>query len=189
MSKGYLLGALMMVSGVFRAATAEADPEAAVDHGDGCVIDPAAPAVTIDSLRWNCTGLQHARIYRTAQAGSVPSGVMNGWVTSTSPIEPLVPAFWIGKAFDTGPDGGQLTNRITGADLEGWPANVYPAPSRVDGEKTWVLDYTPAITPQVYDEIREIVPGVWLGYSWWRSTRQTPVLLSFVLAHGEAVGP
>lgn len=182
MSKGYLLGALLMVSGVFRAAAAVADPDAAADHGNGCVIDPAAPAVTIDSLRWNCTGYQHVQIYRAAQAGVAPSGVKNGWVTSTTSIEPLTPTFWRGKTFYTGPDGGQLTNRITGADIEGWPANVYLAPSRVDGEQTWVLDYTPAITPQVYDEIREVVPGVWLGYSWWRGAHQTPVLLSFVLA-------
>ncbi|WP_229719052.1 hypothetical protein [Nocardia jinanensis] len=182
MSKGYLLGALMMVSGVFRAAAAVADPEVAADHGNGCVIDPATPAVTIDSLRWNCTDDQHVQIYHAARAGAVPSGVKNGWVTSTTPIEPLTPPFWLGKTFDTGPDGGRLTNRVTGADIEGWPAKVYLAPSRVDGEQSWVLDYTPAITPQVYDEIREVVPGVWLGYSWWRGDRQDPVLLSFVLA-------
>lgn len=182
MSKGYLLGALVLVSGVFRAAAADADPAATVDHGNGCVIDPAAPAVTIDSLRWNCTDRQHLEIYRAAPAGAVPSGVKNGWVTSTTPIQPLTPAFWLGKTFYTGPDGGQLTNRVTGADIAGWPANVYRAPSRVDGEQTWVLDYTPAITPQVYDEIREVVPGVWLGWSWWRGSLQTPVLLSFVLA-------
>ncbi|MGW5387504.1 hypothetical protein [Nocardia sp. NPDC003963] len=183
MSKGYLLGALMMVSGVFRAAAAEADPEAATDHGNGCVIDPAAPAVTIESLRSNCTDRQHVQIFHAARAGAVPSGAQNGWVTSTSaPVDSLAPAFWLGKTFYTELDGGRLTNRVTGADIEGWPAEVYLAPSRVDGEQAWVLDYTSAITPQVYDEIREVVPGVWLGYSWWRGAVETPVLLSFVLA-------
>jgi hypothetical protein len=103
-------------------------------------------------------------------------------VTSSSVAEPIAPTFWLGKNFDTGPEGGRLTNRVTGADIEAWPAEVYLGPSRADGEPTWVLDYTPAITPQVYDEIREVVPGVWLGYSWWRGERRTPVMLSFVLA-------
>ncbi|MFQ6228531.1 hypothetical protein [Nocardia sp. NPDC002869] len=182
MSKGYLLGALIMVSGVFRAATAEADPHEVIDHGNGCVIDPAAPVVTVESLRSHCTARQHAELYLAAQAGTVPSGVKNGWVTSSSVAEPIAPTFWLGKTFDTGPEGGRLTNRVTGADIAGWPAEVYLAPSREDGEPTWVLDYTPAITPQVYDEIREVVPGVWLGYSWWRGEHRTPVMLSFVLA-------
>jgi hypothetical protein len=181
-SKGYLLGALVMVCGVFRAASAEADPDVVADYGNGCVIDPAAPAVTVDSLRWRCTAQQSSDVYAAAPAGAVPSGGKNGWVTSTSMIEPSTPSFWGGKNFYTGPDGGRVMNRVTGAGIEGWPANIYRGPSRIDGEETWVLDYAPAVTPQVYDEIREVVPGVWLGYSWWRGGLQTPLLLAFVLA-------
>ncbi|WP_459548866.1 hypothetical protein [Nocardia sp. X0981] len=194
MFKVYLLGALLLACGAFPATAAHADPRtvtdsgattdssAATDYGKGCVIDPASRAVTIDSLRRRCTVEQGKVIYTTARAGSVPSGAKNGWVTESSAIQPVTPPFWIGKTFDTGPDGGRLLNRVTRADIPGWPAYVYRGPSRIDGEPTWVLDYTPAVTPQVYDEIREVVPGVWFGYSWWRGEQQTPLLLSFVLA-------
>lgn len=194
MFKAYLLGALLMAWGAFPATAAHADSgavtepgvvtdtPAVTDYGNGCVIDPAAPAVTIDSLRWRCTAQQGSVIYTAAQAGAVPSGAKDGWVTASSAIQPVTPPFWIGKTFETGPDGGRLMNRVTGADIPGWPAYVYRGPSRVDGDPTWILDYAPAVTPQVYDEIREVVPGVWLGYAWWRGAQSTPVLLSFVLA-------
>ncbi|MEU4316102.1 hypothetical protein [Nocardia sp. NPDC024068] len=182
MYKAYLPAALIVVLAVFPGASAQADPAPVADYGNGCVIDPADPARTVDSLRFRCTATQGSTIYSAAEAGAVPSGVKNGWVTSTSMIEPIAPAFWIGKTFYTGPDGGRLMNRVTGAGIEGWPANVFRGPSRIDGKTTWALDYAPAVTPQVYDEIREVTPGVWLGYSWWRGALQTPLLLSFVLA-------
>lgn len=189
MFKAYLPAALTVTLTVLPAATAHAGPApvtghtpaAVADYGGGCVIDPADPARTVDSLRFRCGAAQAEEIYSGAEAGAVPTGVKNGWVTSTSVVNSIAPGLWIGKTFYTGPDGGRLMNRVTGAGIEGWPANVFRGPSRIDGETTWVLDYAPAVTPQVYDEIREVTPGVWLGYSWWRGALLTPMLLSFVL--------
>jgi hypothetical protein len=74
-------------------------------------------------------------------------------------------------------------NRVTGAGIQAWKANVYTAPAILDQQPAWALNYAPSPTPQVYDEIREITPGVWFGYSWWRGLVQTTMLLTFALAY------
>ncbi|WP_446223955.1 hypothetical protein ACTWPB_01445 [Nocardia sp. IBHARD005] len=163
-------------------AAVSADSGAAInDYGNGCVLDPGNRAATIDSLRLRCSVTQQDQIYRDAQAGAVATGLTNGWLTRPPQLEAAGPALWIGKVFRTGPDGGSLTNRITGAGIEAFPADVYRAPSILDGAPTWALNYAPSPTPQVYDEIREVTPGVWFGYSWWREGAW-PLIAAFVLA-------
>ncbi|WP_036566876.1 hypothetical protein [Nocardia sp. BMG51109] len=153
------------------------------DYGNGCVLYSDNPAATVAALHDSCSAEQQDQIFRDAPQGSVPMGVTNGWVTRPPVMEAVAPPFWIGKTFYTGPDGGRLMNRVTGAGIEGFPADVYTAPSRLDGQPTWALDYAPSITPQVWDEIREVTPGVWFGYSWWRGAFQTTLLLTFVLTY------
>ncbi|MEU8894966.1 hypothetical protein [Nocardia sp. NPDC048505] len=160
-------------------ARAEASP--VVDHGNGCVLDPENRAVTVESLRFRCTPEQQDLIYQAAEAGAVPQGVKNGWVVRPAAGSGAAAGVWIGKTFSTGPDGGTLMNRVTGAGIEAWRADVYRAPALTDGRPTWALDYNPSPTPPVYDEIREVAPGVWYGYSWWRGLLQNVLLLSFVL--------
>jgi hypothetical protein len=163
--------------------TAEFEVQAAADYGGGCVLYPDNRAATIDSLRFRCSAEQQDAIFREAPRGNVPMGVTNGWVTRPSVMQSLAPPFWIGKTFYTGPDGGYLMNRITDAGIEGWRADVYTAPALADGQPAWALNYDPSPTPPVYDEIREITPGVWFGYSWWRSFSQTTLLLTFALTY------
>lgn len=157
--------------------TAHAD----ADYGGGCVLVTNNRAATVDSLRFRCSPAQQDAIFLDAPRGFVPMGVKNGWVARPPDMQWWTPAVWIGKTFYTGPDGGYLMNRFTGAGIEGWPANVYTGPAIMDGEPTWVLNYAPSPTPQVYDEIREVTPGVWFGYSWWREAGQTSLMLTFVL--------
>lgn len=157
--------------------------DATVDYGDGCVLYLDDPAATIDSLQSRCSAEQQDAIFRDAPRGEVPRGVTNGWVTRPPIMQAVAPALWLGKTFATGPDGGLLVNRITQADLEAWQADVYTAPAITDGGPTWVLDYAPSPTPQVYDEIREVTPNVWFGYSWWRGHFQTTLLLTFALTY------
>ncbi|MGY0502687.1 hypothetical protein ACWZHB_29730 [Nocardia sp. FBN12] len=162
-------------------AVVSADPVAGIaDYGNGCLVDPGNRAATVDSLRFRCGVAQQDQIYRDAQAGAIATGLTNGWVTRPPQLEATAPALWIGKVFRTGPDGGSLTNRVTGAGIEAFPADVYRAPSVLDGAPAWALNYAPSPTPQVYDEIREITPGVWFGYSWWREG-SWPLLAAFVL--------
>ena len=174
------LAAVMTVVPV-TVATPHAQADA--DFGGGCVLYVNNPAATVDSLRNRCSPDQQDRIFAAAPRGDVPTGVTNGWVTRPPVMEVVAPPFWIGKTFYTGPDGGTLLNRITGANIPGWPAYVYSGPALTDQRPTWVLDYAPSITPQIRDEIREVTPNVWFGYSWWRGYFQTALLLTFVLTY------
>ncbi|MGW4717426.1 hypothetical protein [Nocardia sp. NPDC004260] len=155
---------------------------AVADYGGGCVLYPDDKAATLDSLRFRCSPEQQDAIFRAAPLGAVPVGVKSGWVTRPPVMQAIAPPLWIGKTFYTGPDGGFLMNRLTGAGFEAWGADVYVAPALTDGQPTWALNYAPSPTPQVYDEIREVTPGVWFGYSWWRGMFQTTLLLTFALA-------
>ncbi|MFC4124206.1 hypothetical protein [Nocardia rhizosphaerae] len=175
----FVTGAVTSVVLLVLAPATTAAPIA--DYGGGCVVDQGNPATTLDSLRFRCSVSQQDQIYRDAQAGAVPTGVTNGWVTRPPQFAATAQALWIGKVFRTGPDGGTLTNRVTGAGIEAFPADVYRAASILDGAATWALNYAPSPTPQVYDEIREIAPGVWFGYSWWREG-DWPLIAAFVLA-------
>ena len=169
--------AVLTVAPAVWAPTATAD----TDYGDGCVLYPDNPAATVAALHDRCSPHQQYLVYQAAQRGDVPTGGTNGWVTSPPLMETVAPPFWIGKNFATAPDGGTLINRITAAGIEGFPANVFSGPSPIDGAPTWLLDYAPSITPQILDEIRQVTPGVWFGYSWWRGYFQTVPLLTFAL--------
>ncbi|RJO78073.1 hypothetical protein D5S18_06855 [Nocardia panacis] len=181
LASGLCLGlALAPGSYLGLAGPATADP-GTTDYGGGCALYPGDRAATIDSLRFRCSAEQQDAIFRDATRGDVPMGVKDGWVTRPPTTQAIAPAFWIGKTFYTGPDGGRLMNRLTGAGIEGWPADVYTAPALVDGQPVWAFNYAPSPTPQIYDEVREVTPGVWFGYSWWRGD-QTTLLLTFALA-------
>ncbi|MEV0298816.1 hypothetical protein [Nocardia sp. NPDC050710] len=171
------------MTGVFGIPAATADDHAAAsDYGGGCVVDPGDRAATIDALRFRCSLEQQVAIFHAAPRGEVPMGTKNGWVISPGYLQSSAPAIWIGKTFYTGPDGGYVMNRITGAGIEGWQADVSAGPAIMDGAPAWVLNYAPSPTPQIHDEIREITPGVWFGFSWRRDTAPPTLLLSFALA-------
>ncbi|GAB2661037.1 hypothetical protein GCM10027088_44270 [Nocardia goodfellowii] len=170
--------AVAMVVAPLTLPVAQAD----TDYGGGCVLYDGDRAATVDSLRFRCNPAQQDAIFRDASPGAVPMGVKNGWVIRPIDMRAWTPAVWIGKTFYTGPDGGRVLNRITAAGIEGWPADVYRGPALLDGGPSWVLDYRPSPSPQLYDEIREITPGVWFGYSWSREAAGPAQLLSFALA-------
>ncbi len=161
--------------------TAHADPGVA-DYGGGCVLDSGNRAATIDALRFRCSPEQQDLLFHEAAPGAAPRGVTSGWMVRPGYLQGITPAFWIGKTFATGPDGGTLTNRVTGLDIAAWPANIYRGTALLDGRRAWVLNYAPSPTPQVHDEIREVSPGVWFGYSWWLGALQNILLLTFVVA-------
>jgi hypothetical protein len=164
------------------ADTADYADDGEADYGGGCVLYSEDSDATVDALRNHCSTEQQDQIFRDSPRGDVPMGVKDGWVASPPIMTVVAPALWIGKIFYTGPAGGTVVNRITPADIPAWPADVYQAPAHLDGEPAWALDYAPSPTPQILDEIREVTPGVWLGYSWWRESSQDTLLLTFVLS-------
>ncbi|MGW4371832.1 hypothetical protein ACWEKT_40075 [Nocardia takedensis] len=165
-----------------RPAAADSGALPAIDYGGGCFVDPVDSAVTLNSLRSRCSLEQQNAIFSAAGPGASPSGATDGWVLSPAAIHSIAPGLWRGKTFYTGPEGGHLTNRVTGAGIEGFPAQVYLDAAITDGAPAWVLNYESSPIPQIYDEIREITPGVWFGYSWWRETSPPTLLLTFALA-------
>ncbi|WP_067813097.1 hypothetical protein [Nocardia inohanensis] len=151
------------------------------DYGGGCALYTGNRAATIDALRFRCSNAQQDNIFRDAPRGAVPMGIKDGWV-ARGDVKPIAPALWIGKTFFTGPDGGYLLNRLTPAGIEAIPADVYSGAAILDGGPVWALNYAPSPFPQVYDEIREVTPGVWFGYSWWRDGGGISQMLMFILA-------
>lgn len=161
-----MLGAVLTMLLIPVSATAAPPP---------CALYPGDRAATVDALRLSCTPAQQDAIFRAANAGVLPRGVTSGWVVRPPQLLGAGAALWQGKVFYN----GFLLNRSVFGNI--WPADVYPAAAILDGRPAWAINYAPAGTPQLYDEIREVTPGVWFGYSWRRDTGQQ--ILAFVLAY------
>jgi hypothetical protein len=140
--------------------------------------EPCAPPCepqacwTMDSLA-NLSEEELEAIYRSACAGCIPSGFLEG--------RPLYPpcskfgkaklagtrAIWLGKRFD--PCEGTLTNQWRG--FRAVKAAVGPGESWLDGGPSIVMDYEPTsriVWHRVRDEMREISPGLYLGIMYVR---------------------
>jgi hypothetical protein len=86
---------------------------------------------------------------------------------------------WKGKVFDA--QRGQLLNRVTPFGVHGIRANVYPGASLLDGRESIILDYsrTSVLARWVRDEIREVSPGVYLGFAYVFGRRVISFALTF----------
>ena len=131
-------------------------------------------------------------IYRSVEAGEIPSGDTRGTaILAGSLFSKIVAAFarlfaWQGKVFDIFAADGQsgvLINKITPFSLTFIVAKVYRDPSWMDGKETIVIDYskTSFFAKVIRDEIREVEPGVYLGKVWWGKKR----ILDFALTRAE----
>ncbi|NMN98425.1 hypothetical protein [Antrihabitans stalactiti] len=174
-----VFGASVMLTALLGTTSASADP---VPYGGGCILYPDNKAMTVDSLRLRCSPEQLTAIYAAAPQGATPQGSKNGWVVLPNYAAGMAPGIWTGKNFYTDTNGGMLQNRLTAAALEGWLANISRGTSISDGKPAWVLDYRMSPTPPLFDEIREVTPGVWYGLSWWNFGFTNMTLLTFVLA-------
>jgi hypothetical protein len=68
--------------------------------------------------------------------------------------------------------------------------NLFPFATRfdasaIDGQPTLVLDYDLRVNPgyirRIHDEIREVMPGLFLGPAMWKSGEQRTLVLWFAL--------
>jgi hypothetical protein len=109
-------------------------------------------------------------LFHNAEPGPIPDGpakgtaiIAPGTVFSQELAEAVSLFVWQGKTFDA--QHGVLRNRILAFGLNAIVAEVYKAPSHVDGKECIVLDYskTSTVARWIRDEIRLIAPKFYLG--------------------------
>jgi hypothetical protein len=110
------------------------------------------------------------RIFRDSRPGPIPVGrtrgtalLLPGTVISTL-LKPLIrAAVWKGKVFR--PATKDLKNLVSPFAVQGIRARVYEDASWFDGKPAIIIDYsrTSFVARMVRDEIREVVPGLYLG--------------------------
>jgi hypothetical protein len=137
-------------------------------------------------------GSQLDELFADAPAGDIPSGKGRGQAlmgAGTIAARPLLATTrllaWQGKVFDSA--SHRLRNLITPFGVKAITADVYIDASLLDGRPCIVLDYskTSRVAGWVRDEIREIAPGLYLGFVYARS-RRLPI--RFSLAFDSATG-
>jgi hypothetical protein len=125
-------------------------------------------------------------LFRASPPGPLPTGECRGTAiiapgtTYSQEIAQAVNVFaWQGKTFD-GPRG-ILTNRITPFGVNAIVAEVYVAPSWLDGKDCIVLDYskTSILAHWIRDEIRLVAPNLYLGIVYWSKQRLINFSLDF----------
>lgn len=112
------------------------------------------------------------QLYRAAEPGNVPTGYYRGLglFCRSAPFGKLrydiAKTVWKGKHFSD--CGDRLVNQFAG--FRGIQAKVYPGVSWLDGRPCTVMDYqqTSFVWRTMYDEVREISPGLYLGISYQR---------------------
>jgi len=127
-------------------------------------------------------------LFSGSPAGPTPEGEADGTVLFApgSAIEDVVARvahqlFWKGKIFD--PKSGELRNLVLPAGIPAVAAQVYRAPSWIDGKECIVLDYskTSIVAHWIRDEIREVAPKLYLGVVFWERRK----ILNFALDFGQ----
>ena len=129
-------------------------------------------------------------LFRASPAGDIPAGEANG----TAIIDPgtrlsevaakFIHIFaWHGKVFD--PKSSTLKNLILPIPTQAVAAQVYKAPSWLDGKECIVLDYskTSLVAHHIRDEIRLIAPNTYLGIVFWDKNRLIDFALQFAPAN------
>jgi hypothetical protein len=125
-------------------------------------------------------------LFGSSPPGPIPNGEANGLAiivpgtVFSKPIAEAINLFcWKGKVFD-GPHG-VLVNRITPFGINAIVAEVYVAPSWLDGKDCIVLDYskTSIVAERIRDEIREVAPNLYLGLVYWAKARLIDFSLDF----------
>lgn len=110
------------------------------------------------------------QIFRDSRPGPIPVGrtrgtalLLPGTVVSTL-LKPLIrAAVWKGKVFS--PASQDLKNLVSPFGVHAIRARVYEDTSWFDAKPAIIIDYsrTSFVARMVRDEIREVVPGLYLG--------------------------
>src|SRR6266849_591657 len=125
-------------------------------------------------------------LFRASPAGDIPAGEAKGTaiIDPGTPLSEIAAKFihifaWHGKVFD--PKSGTLKNVILPIPMHAIAAQVYRAPSWLDGKECIVLDYskTSLVAHHIRDEIRLVDPNVYLGKVYWERKRLIDFCLEF----------
>lgn len=125
-------------------------------------------------------------LFASSPPGPIPNGEANGaaiiapGITYNADIAHLINVFaWQGKVFDAA--HGTLVNRISPFGFDAIIADVYVAPSWMDGKDCIVLDYskTSTLAHWIRDEIRLVAPSLYLGVVYWSKTKLINFSLEF----------
>ena len=125
-------------------------------------------------------------LFGAAAPGAMPSGEgigtampVPGWWLGRFLSWLIRCLVWQGKRVDAA--AATLRNRVSPFGLLAFPASVATAASRVDGKPCWVLDYsrTSWLGRFVRDELREMVPGLYLGVGFVAGRRAGYFSLSY----------
>jgi hypothetical protein len=126
------------------------------------------------------------KLFKKSSAGKIPNGEADGTAIVapgtkyTKDVASFINHFaWQGKVFDA--KKGLLKNRITSFGLNAIIAEVYKAPSWLDGKECIVLDYsdTSLVAKWIRDEIRQIGPNLYLGKVYLGKKRLIDFALEF----------
>ncbi|MCZ9635366.1 hypothetical protein [Rhodococcus sp. BH5] len=194
-----VVAAVAVISGAgATSAAASSGPDPFVADGN-CVIDPARPEITVDSLRYHCTTEQSDALFSAAQPGAAPEGKKRFWVLPAVVVAGQPIAYPLGRAwaaaegilgdaltFDNGPTGQPMVRKNYAFGMSpGGP--LLPGISYSDGKPAWTVDFSndTAGVPVSSHEFREIAPDVWLGRSYllqkWNPLPGSPVHGSYVI--------
>jgi len=125
-------------------------------------------------------------LFRNAPAGEIPDGEGEGTaiIQPGSAVSDDIARFvhlfnWKGKVFDRAK--GELKNKILPIGHKAIVAKVYKDKSWLDQKECIVLDYskTSLIAHWIRDEIREVVPGIYLGIVYWGKKKLIHFALKF----------
>jgi hypothetical protein len=144
---------------------------------------PAGPILLDQLLRMTPEELES--VYRQGTFAAIPPGRVRGTALlapgtrRTRLLARGTRLVWQGKEFD--PAQATTVNRFFG--LRMIRAQVYQAPSWLDGAPALVLDYsqTSRIYASYRDEIRQVAPGLFLGLMYDRSTAPPRLSMYFAL--------
>lgn len=123
-------------------------------------------------------------LFGRSPADRIPAGDSVGafLIAPGSPVAPAAARLvrliaWKGKIFD--PGTGTCRNKVGPLGTRALMARVYYGPSRFDAHRAIILDYsrTSRLAWWIRDEMREVAPGVFLGFAYWGKHR----ILKFVL--------
>lgn len=127
------------------------------------------------------------KLYKNSEIGHVPNGDSKGtaMVAVGTPLEKPLSAlikfmFWKGKVFHR--DQGFLLNKVSPFSSKLIKAQVYQGESWLDaGKEAIILDYskTSFVAQKIRDEIRQVAPGLYLGYAFWGKIRVLEFILEF----------